>query len=450
MFGDAADVIRQWPALSTWATIFYTFVHILPANLVRCYIFRQYLRYPFTKVLAGLLLLITLECLCQLGYGRIFSVRLGFLFYWVYFTYLCIMTRVPFSKQVCLIMPLGLVWHFLMYLAYTVEYYLPMFPVPFFESGLVLLLELLGCLYFLWLYSERFAAPLLAEHSVPKLWAPLAFLSFTILVLSILASPFNEDRTLAAFVIRLAASLGGLTGTLIALYAVREAIARRQLNSILAVAQELREVEQEQYAKLGEAEKNTRTVQQKLKTFVQQAEGLLERGNYEAVEAYAGEFLEEGAFLDGEPICGNELVNALVNYWQPAFRRLGVKTSMAISLGSHNPVEPLHMTAILGNLLRNAAEALSRMPDGKERRLRLALQQIGGTVVIVVDNTFDGCLKQDEEQNYLSIKRGFAQRGVGLDSVRSSVEQCGGTFTVQVLGQNFESSVVLPLQAGLE
>ena len=90
MFGDAADVIRQWPALSTWATIFYTFVHILPANLVRCYIFRQYLRYPFTKVLAGLLLLITLECLCQLGYGRIFSVRLGFLFYWVYFTYLCI------------------------------------------------------------------------------------------------------------------------------------------------------------------------------------------------------------------------------------------------------------------------------------------------------------------------------------------------------------------------
>ena len=90
------------------------------------------------------------------------------------------------------------------------------------------------------------------------------------------------------------------------------------------------------------------------------------------------------------------------------------------------------------------------MPDGKERRLRLALQQIGGTVVIVVDNTFDGCLKQDEEQNYLSSKRGFAQRGVGLDSIRSSVEQCGGTFTVQVLGQNFESSVVLPLQAGLE
>ena len=98
-------------------------------------------------------------------------------------------------------MPLGLVLHFLMYVAYTVEYYLPVFPVPFFESGLILVLELLFCLYFLWLYSERFAAPLLEEHSMPKLWPPLAFLSFVILALSILASPFNEDRTLPAFFI---------------------------------------------------------------------------------------------------------------------------------------------------------------------------------------------------------------------------------------------------------
>ena len=445
--GDAAEIIRQWPVLSVWATIFYTFAHILPANLVRCYIFRRYLRYPFAKIFAGLLLLITIECLCQLWYGRIFSARVGFLFYWIYFFYLCAMTRVSFGKQVCLIMPLGLVWHFLIYVAYTVEYYLPVFPVPFFETGLVLLLELVFCLYFLWLYSERFAAPLLAEHSVPRLWPPLAFLSFAILALSILASPFNEDRTLPAFFVRLAASMGGLTGTLIALYAVREAIVRRQLNSILAITQEMREVEQEHYANLEEIENNTRIFQQKLQTFVRHADELLERGDYGAIDAYAGDFLEEGELLDGDPVCGNELVNALVSYWQEIFRRLGAKTCFEISLGSRNPIEPLHMTAILGNLLRNSAEALARIPEGQERQLRLALQQIGGALVIVLDNSFDGQLKQDEEQNYLSSKLDFADRGVGLDSIRSSVEQCGGTFRIQVQGQKFESSVVLPVQA---
>ena len=450
MFGDSVEIIRQWPVLSIWATVFYTFIHILPANLVRCYIFRRYLRYSLPRILAGLLLLITAECLCQLWYGHIFSVRLGFLFYWIYFFYLCTMTRVSFSKQVCLIMPLGLVWHFLMYLAYTVEYYLPIFPVPFFETGLVLLLELLGCLYFLWLYSERFAAPLLEEHSVPKLWSPLAYLSLVILVLSILASPFNEDRSLAAFFIRLAASLGGLTGMLIALYAVREAIAHRQLNSILAITQELHEAEQEHYAHMEEIEKNTHAIQQKLKTFVQQVEDLLERQEYDAAEMYASEFLEQSSLGDHDSVCGNELVNALVNYWQPIFRRFGVTMQITISLGARNPIEPLHMTAILGNLLRNAGEALARVPEGQDRLLNLTLQQLGGAFVIVLDNSFDGQLKQDEEQNYLSSKRGFTERGVGLDSIRSSVEQCGGTFTIQVQGQRFESSVVLPLQSALE
>lgn len=445
-FGDAAEIIHQWPTLSVWATIFYTVAHILPAHLIRCYIFRRYLRYPFAKILTGLLLLITIECLCHLWSGRIFSARVGFIFYWIYFFYLCAMTRASFSKQVCLIMPLGLVLHFLMYVAYTVEYYLPVFPVPFFETGLVLLLELLFCLYFLWLYSERFAAPLLEEHSTPKLWPPLAFLSFVILALSILASPFNENRTLPAFFIRLAASLGGLTGTLIALYAVREAIMHRQLNSILAVTQEMREVEQEHYTNLAEIEQNTRNFQQNLQTFVCHAEDLLERDAYKAIDAYASEFLEEGALLDGEPICGNELVNAFVNYWQEIFRRLGAKTRFDISLGSRNPIEPLHMTAILGNLLRNAAEALARMPEGQERRLRLTLQQLGGTLVIILDNSFDGQLQQDDEQNYLSSKLGFADRGVGLDSIRNSVEQCSGTFAIQVQGQSFESSVVLPIQ----
>lgn len=446
LFGDASEIIRQWPLLSVCATIFYTFAHILPANLIRCYVFRRYLRYPFWQVFGGLLLIIVIECLCQISYGHIFSTRVGFLFHLAYFLYLCAMTRVSFYKQFCLILPLGLMWYFLLYVAYTTEYYFPVFPVPFFEAGLVLLLATIICLYPFWFYSHHLAEPLLAENSVPSLWAPLAFLGFVSLTLSILASPFNEDRTLSSFFVRLAASLGGLAGTLIALYAAREAIIRRQLNSILAITQEMREVEQEHYANLAEIEQNTRTFQQKLENFVQHADELLARGDYAAVDAYAGSFLEKGELSDDAPICGNELVNALVNYWQGVFRRLGAKTCLDISLGSRNPIDPLHMTAILGNLLRNVAEALARVPEGEERRLKLVMQETGGALVIMLDNSFDGQLRQDEEQNYLSAKRNFSSRGVGLDSIRNSVEQCGGTFMTQAQGQCFESSVVLTIQ----
>lgn len=445
-FGDAAEIIRQWPVLSIWATIFYTFAHILPGNLVRCYIFRRHLRYPFAKIFAGLLLLITLECLCQLWYGRIFSPRVGFLFYLVYFVYLCAMTRVSFYKQFCLILPMGLTWYFLTYVAYTVEYYAPIFPVPFFETGLALLAETLLCLYPFWFYSERFVAPLLAEDTAPGLWKPLAFLGFVILSLSVLTSPFNEDRTLPSFFVRLAASLGGLTGTLIALYAVHEAILRRQLNATLAITQEMREAEREHYANLEAIEKDTWDFQQKLQDFVRHSEALLEHDGYDAVDAYANSFLEGKELAGNPPVCGNELVNALVSYWQGVFQQLAVKMCFEISLGSRNSIDPLHMTAILGNLLRNAAEALSRIPDGNEKRLKLVMHETGGALIIALDNSFDGRIRLDEEENYLSAKRNFSSRGVGLDSIRNSVEQCGGTFMTQVQGQCFESSVVLPIQ----
>ena len=83
----------------------------------------------------------------------------------------------------------------------------------------------------------------------------------------------------------------------------------------------------------------------------------------------------------------------------------------------------------------------SLVQEGQDRLLNLTLQQLGGAFVIALDNSFDGQLKQDEEQNYLSSKLG----GIGLDSIRSSVEKYDGTFNMEIQAKNFASSIVLPL-----
>ncbi|WP_211209216.1 GHKL domain-containing protein [Succinispira mobilis] len=85
------------------------------------------------------------------------------------------------------------------------------------------------------------------------------------------------------------------------------------------------------------------------------------------------------------------------------------------------------------------------MQEGQDRLLNLTLQQLGRAFVIALDNSFDGQLKQDEEQNYLSSKLDFKSRGIGLDSIRSSVEKYDGTFNMEIQAKNFASSIVLPL-----
>ena len=444
-FGNPAAIIAQWPLATALVTLFYTFVHILPGNLIRCYIFRKYLRYPLRIVLSGLIFLLLLEFFCQLLYGHIFSSRLSFIFHWIYFSYLCAMTRVHLNKQIALIIPLGLVWFWLLNIAYNIEYTFPLFQIPFLESGICLLLLFFVILIPLKKYGDILCTPLLASKNLAGLWSPLALISLAALILSILASPFNESRSLTAFLARLTASFGALMGSLIALYAARQVFERQQMNSILSITEEMRELEKEHFSNISEIEKNTHKIQTELNNYAGRMLTLLAAKRYDEIREQADRFLDCQEKLQAHRVCANELVNALLSYWQPRLDRLSVTTRLNIQLDRENPIDPVHMTAILGNLLRNAAEALARVPENEERQLKLNIVKMNGYLILTLDNSFNGEIVSDEDDNLLSAKRGFAKRGVGLDSIRYSVEHYHGEFSTTVQDRIFEASILLPV-----
>ena len=443
-FGDASEIIRHWPMASALVTILFTILHIVPANLLHCYIFRRYFRYPLPSILSGLFLLLSMECVCQLLYGHIFSTRVSFIWHWIYFFYFCAMIRVSLCKQIALIVPLGLIWFLLLYIAYTTEYNWPFFPIPFMESGIVLLLEIPICTASVFYYERHFTTPLLAGDSIPELWPPLALLSLLLLILSVLATPFNEDRTFHAFLIRLASSAGGLAGTLLALHAARQAIERRQLNSILAIEQERHFIEKEYYDRLAQIEKETQLFQQNLKDFAEKAGKLLEKKDYDAIYNYANHYLDNLGNAYPARVCRNEMVNALVCYWKNVLDDLGTTCSFDISISKEDHIDPLHMTAILGSLLRNAAEALAHVPDKKNRWLLLHAVEQAHSLIITLDNSFDEPLHQDNAKHYLSSKHDFTNRGVGLDLIQSSVSHYHGNFSIETTGGVFSASILLP------
>ena len=449
-FGDASSIIATWPVFTTLVTIFYTFIHIFPFSFIRCYIFRNYLRYSPRTICVGALLIFSLECISQLLYGHIFSSRVGFFFHIIYFVYFCTMIRTPFFKQYALSLPVGVLMFFTHCIAYTVEDFLPLFNIPFLESGIAVMLIVLFLFPFAQKYSEQYIAPLLADTSLDHLWRPISFMGTALLALSILANPFNEVHSPSAFFARLAATIGSLTCMSIAIYATNQVIRQKQLNAILAVTQEMHEIEKEHYANIAEIEKNTREIQHELYDCTLRIASLLEDHNYDSIREYSQGFLDSKQLLHSNRVCGNELVNAIVSYWQNKLDSSQVKIDIHIELGADNPIDPIHMTAILGNLLRNASEALARVPDTRERKLSLRLMPINHMLVITVDNTFDGEIRQDSSQCFLSAKRDFAARGIGLDSIYHSVEQYEGTFTTNFSDHTFEASILLPLNTPIE
>ena len=114
-----------------------------------------------------------------------------------------------------------------------------------------------------------------------------------------------------------------------------------------------------------------------------------------------------------------------------------------IDIGAENPLDPLDLTAILGNLLANAAEALERLAPDAPRLLRLALVHQGDTLFLTADNSYDGELRYDADGNLLSSKRGNAERGIGMESIRTSLARYDGTMEIAPEDDLFAVSIVL-------
>ena len=434
--------LMQYPFAVPLVTLLYTAVHILPVNLTRLYIFRHYLRFAPLPIIAGLLLLTGIEAVIQIEAVTVFSRRIAFPFLFFIFFYLLAMTRVPIGKQICILIPPGLIWFAMQTVIYAVEDAYPLFDVPFLLSGLCTIVCLPIAVPLFLYYGRTIAAPLLADDSFDAVWTPLAWLGGLILVLTILLSPFNDLRTHTALFVRLSGAVGGFCCIGLALYAMNARLRQRALREQVAREAEMAAITRQNTAQMEENARTTRAFRTQFTEMIAAAQELLARGDAAGIERLMGA-AASAIHTRYAPVCRNETVNILIGYWQPVFERLGVQPEYRIDIGAENPIDPLDLTAILGNLLANAAEALERLAPDAPRLLRLALVHQGDTLFLTADNSYDGELRYDAAGNLLSSKRGNAERGIGMESIRTSLARYDGTMEISPEDDLFAVSIVL-------
>ena len=261
-------------------------------------------------------------------------------------------------------------------------------------------------------------------------------------MLTILLSPFNDLRTHTALFVRLSGAVGGFCCIGLALYAMNARLRQRALCEQVAREAEMAAITRQNTAQMEENDRTTRAFRTQFTEMIAAAQELLARGDTAGVERLMGA-AASAIQTRYAPVCANETVNILVGYWQPIFERLGVQPEYRIDIGAENPIDPLDLTAILGNLLANAAEALEHLAPDAPRLLRLALVHQGDTLFLTADNSYDGELRYDAAGNLLSSKRGNAERGIGMESIRTSLARYDGTMEISPEDDLFAVSIVL-------
>ena len=84
-------------------------------------------------------------------------------------------------------------------------------------------------------------------------------------------------------------------------------------------------------------------------------------------------------------------------------------------------MEDMDWCTILANLLDNAIEACEKVPE-EERRIDFYLVQKDSIIILKISNPYSRGI-QAEGDRLRSRKRNKALHGIGLESVRNSVEK---------------------------
>lgn len=137
---------------------------------------------------------------------------------------------------------------------------------------------------------------------------------------------------------------------------------------------------------------------------------------------------------------GNRVLDAVLTAKRMQALESDVEVSYIVDGRVLHFIEPLDLTAILGNALDNAIEAAMHLAEG--RLVHLAVFAQDSFVMVRVENTFDGTVHR--RNGHLLTRKREPGHGYGLRNIRAAAERYGGSVSIDSGRQWFALRVLFP------
>lgn len=155
---------------------------------------------------------------------------------------------------------------------------------------------------------------------------------------------------------------------------------------------------------------------------------------------YCNELLGRTGTQSRIPYTGNGAADGVLYHYMQRAQALDTSFQIAGTIQSRG-IPDADLCVLLGNALDNALTACQTLPEG--RSIAVISQSEQQLLSIMIRNTFDGHVEQTED-TLLSTKR-KGRTGVGIASMRSICQRCGGSMDIQWDSDTFTVLFLLPL-----
>ena len=140
-------------------------------------------------------------------------------------------------------------------------------------------------------------------------------------------------------------------------------------------------------------------------------------------------------------VCNNQSLNLLFSYWHYICKQQQIYFETHIDLPGQLPIPDLDLCILFGNCLENAVEACGYVKDMSQRFINVDGKIQNGSLVIVMDNSFDGFI--NKVNNRLKSRKKFG--GIGLKTVQAVVGKYQGNIDMEYPQNVFSIFLKIPL-----
>lgn len=225
---------------------------------------------------------------------------------------------------------------------------------------------------------------------------------------------------IASFALVLA--VGVVIGQEVAAKLRENAVLTERANSM----ERLSEMQQGYFAVLKQGMDETKSMRHDMRHHFTVMEGLLKNKRYDALSAYISQYGDTAFTDEPELLSENNVINILAHHYNTLSEQNRIRFDARCELSAPIHVSDADLCGVLSNLLENAVEACLRIKTGR-RTIRLGFTNIGDDLIVRVDNSTDGSVKQRGD-TFLSSK-GEDREGYGLASVRAIAKRYDGTVS---------------------
>lgn len=163
----------------------------------------------------------------------------------------------------------------------------------------------------------------------------------------------------------------------------------------------------------------------------------MRNGEYHQIERYLDMLDDDLTHVETVIKTGNKMADAILNSKLSIAATKNIKVKAEAHIPVSLTVSELDLCIVIGNLLDNAIEACSLLPE-EERLIRIYMEMKGNYLYLSVINTAEG-----QKKHSFKSSKGDGH-GFGLNRIDDIVKKYGGYLTRASEDNAFSTEVLLP------